>query len=303
MAITAQMIKDLREKTGVGMSVCKEVLLEADGNIEKAQELLRKKGLASAQKKSGRSATEGLICIELSDDKKTAAIVEVNSETDFVAKNNIFASYVKDVAKQVLNSDKSNIEEFLNEKWQNGNLSVKEELTQKIAVIGENLVIRRFNKIKTDGCLISYIHGGGKIGVLLDLSCDFDENISELGKNVCMQIAAMNPKFISRDDVDQSFINKEKEILMQQALNEGKPQNIAEKMVNGRLNKELKEFCLLEQEYVKDNELSVGKYIDKVARDLGIEIKVKKFVRFAVGEGLEKKQENFADEVSKAMKG
>lgn len=302
MAVTAAMIKELRTITGAGMSICKEVLVEAQGDMDKAQEFLRQKGLAAAAKKAGRIASEGLVDIYINDDAKIGAIVEVNSETDFVAKNNDFKSYVHDVAVQAVNSTFSNIESFLNGKWQNTDLTVQEELSQKIAVIGENLNIRRVVKFETDGSIISYIHAGGKVGVMLELSCEKDEKIEELGKNICMQIAAMNPKFVSRNDVSQEFIDKEREILTQQALNEGKPANIAEKMVNGRLNKELKEFCLMDQEYVKDNELTIRQYIENVSKETGKNISIKRFVRFVTGEGLEKKEENFAEEVSKVMK-
>lgn len=302
MAVTAAMIKELRTITGAGMSICKEVLVEAQGDMDKAQELLRQKGLAAAAKKAGRIASEGLVDIYINDDAKIGAIVEVNSETDFVAKNNDFKSYVHDVAVQAVNSTFSDLENFLSRKWQNTDLTVKEELSQKIAVIGENLNIRRVAKFETDGSIISYIHAGGKVGVMLELSCEKDEKIEELGKNICMQIAAMNPKFVSRNDVSQEFIDKEREILTQQALNEGKPANIAEKMVNGRLNKELKEFCLMDQEYVKDNELTIRQYIENVSKETGKNISIERFVRFATGEGLEKKEENFAEEVSKAMK-
>lgn len=302
MAVTAAMIKELRTITGAGMSICKEVLVEAQGDINKAQELLRQKGLAAAAKKAGRIAAEGLVDIYISDDAKIGAIVEVNSETDFVAKNNDFKLFVHYVAVQAVNSIFSNLESFLNGKWQNTNLTVKEELSQKIAVIGENLNIRRVTKFETDGSIISYIHAGGKVGVMLELSCEKDEKIEEFGKNICMQIAAMNPKFVSRNDVSQEFIDKEREILTQRSLNEGKPANIAEKMVNGRLNKELKEFCLMDQEYVKDNELTIRQYVENASKETGKNISLKRFVRFATGEGLEKKEENFAEEVSKAMK-
>jgi translation elongation factor Ts len=302
MAVTAAMIKELRNITGAGMSACKEVLVEADGNMEMAEKLLREKGLLAAAKKAGRIASEGLVDIFIADDSKRGAIVEVNSETDFVAKNDKFKIYVREVATFACNSNAKTLDEFLDEKWNNSNLTVKEELSQKIAVIGENLNIRRFERFETTGCLISYIHAGGKVGVMLELSCQKNPKIEELGKNICMQIAAMNPKFISRSDVSQEFIDKEKEILTQQAMNEGKPANIAEKMVAGRLNKELKEFCLLEQEYVKDNNLSIKQYIENVEKEIGQEISVLRFVRFETGEGLEKKDENFAQEVSKAMK-
>lgn len=308
MAITASMVKELREMTGVGMLECKKALAETDGDMEKAVEYLREKGLAASAKKAGRIASEGLVDIYVSDDKKTAAIVEVNSETDFVAKNQTFKDYVANVAKQAASSSAANMDEFFEEKWSlDEAFTVKEALSQQVAVIGENLNIRRFEKFvrETAGSLVSYVHGGGRIGVLIELACEKEAaELEELGKNVAMQIAALNPKFIAVDNVPADFIEKEKEILTQQAKNDpknaSKPDNIIEKMITGRLNKEMKEICLIEQPYVKDGDMSVKQYIDSVAKVVGAPITISRYVRFETGEGLAKKEENFAEEVAKA---
>ncbi|MBQ8940789.1 MAG: elongation factor Ts [Firmicutes bacterium] len=312
MAVTAAMIKELRELTGVGMSTCKEALVEADGNIEKAIEVLRKKGLAQAEKKAGRIAAEGLSYAYISDDNKVGVVVEVNSETDFVAKNAQFQGFVNSVAKQVVNSDAKDVETLFTEKWiEDDSKTVKDALTEKISVIGENLNIRRFAKFENDGsgCLVSYLHAGGKVAVLIELTTDKqDAAVVEAGKNVAMQIAAMSPKYVSRDEISEEFLAKEKEILIEAAKNDpknaNKPDNILEKMIQGKLNKELKEICLVDQEYVKaEDKETVGQYIAKVAKDLGANISIKRFVRFETGEGIEKKEEDFAAEVEKAMKG
>lgn len=309
MAVTAAMIKELRELTGVGMSTCKEALVESDGNIEKAIEILREKGLAAAAKKAGRIASEGLCYAYITEDNKAGVVVEVNSETDFVAKNQEFKSYVMNVAKQAVNSDAKNMDELFEEKWiEDETVTVKEALSQKVAVIGENLNIRRFERFVNDGngFLVSYIHAEGKVAVLLEFTTEFKgEKVLEAGKNVAMQIAAMSPKFVSKDEISEEFLAKEKEILTQQASNdpknEGKPAQIIEKMILGRLNKELKEMCLVDQEYVKEDKMTVKQYVDSVAKELGGNISIKRFARFETGEGLEKKEENFAEEVSKAM--
>jgi len=307
MAVSAAMVKELREMTGAGMVDCKNALAATDGNIEKAQEFLREKGLASAAKKSGRIATEGLVMSFVSDDGARGAIVEVNSETDFVGKNQDFRTFVEHVAKLAMHSPVSAIEEFLEESWISKEYTtIKEALTNKIAVIGENLSIRRKHVFvkQGGGAIVAYIHGGGRVSVLIELECDKDSDaLVEAGKNLAMQIAAMNPKFVQRGDVPQDFIDKEREILKQQALNEGKPEKIVEKMVEGRLTKALTDFCLLEQEYVKDGDLTVAKYLEAVGKEIGSPVSVKHFVRYETGEGLEKKEENFAEEVSKAMQG
>jgi len=306
MSITAAMVKELRETTGAGMVDCKNALVETGGNMEKAMEFLREKGLAAAAKKSGRIAAEGLVMSFVSADGKQASIVEVNSETDFVAKNESFREFVEQVAHIAMNADIMTIEQLLESPWINSEGTVKDALTNKIAVIGENLTIRRkeaYTK-QNSGALVPYIHGGGRVAVLIELVCDKEGDLLvEAGKNLAMQIAAMNPKFVQRGDVPQEFIEKEREILKQQALNEGKPAAIVEKMVEGRLTKSLTDFCLLEQEYVKDGDLTVAKYLDAVGKELGAPVSVKRFMRYETGEGIEKKEENFAEEVSKAMQG
>ena len=307
MAVTAAMVKELRESTGVGMVDCKNALTETDGNIEKAIDLLREKGLAAAAKKAGRIASEGLVFANILPDNSVGAVIEVNSETDFVAKNVEFKTYVENVSKQVLASKSNTLEELLNETWaEDTSLTVQEALNQKIAVIGENLSIRRFERFEKqdNGALVAYVHGAGKVVVLLDLVSDVvNDTLKEAGRNICMQIAAMSPKFVNRDEVPAEFIEKEKEILTQQAINEGKPANIVEKMIAGRLNKELKAKCLCDQEYVKDDNMSVSQYLESVSKEIGATISIARFVRFETGEGLEKKEENFADEVNKAIQG
>ena len=305
-AITAAMVKELRESTGAGMMDCKKALTAADGDMEKAVEILREKGLAAATKKAGRIAAEGLVHAIV--EGNTAAIVEVNSETDFVAKNADFQAYVADVAKQALNSGSADIEAFLAEPWASEpSLTVAQELSEKIAVIGENLIIRRFEKIvNTDGCVVSYIHGGGRIGVLVDASCEVvNDEVKEALKNIAMQVAALKPQYVCRDEISADFIAKEKEILVAAAKNEKPDANdkIIEGMVAGRLNKELKEFCLVDQVYVRaeDGKQTVAKYLDEVSKAVGAKLTVKRFVRFETGEGLEKKQENFAEKVAKQM--
>ena len=309
MAITAAMVKELREMTGAGMMDCKKALTEADGNMEKAVEILREKGLAASAKKAGRIASEGMVEIFLSEDNKIGAIVEVNSETDFVAKNQVFRDYVAAVAKQAAESTAADIDAFFDEKWAlDTQFTVREALSQQVAVIGENLNIRRFEKFEKAqaGKLVSYIHGGGRIGVMIELACENEaEELVELGKNIAMQIAALNPKFITEADVPAEFIAKETEILTAQAMNDPKnakkPENIIAKMIEGRLKKELKEMCLVEQPYVKDTDMTVQQYIESVAKAVGAPISIARIVRFETGEGMEKKEENFAEEVAKAM--
>lgn len=302
MAITAAMVKELRERTGAGMMDCKNVLNEVNGDMEKAIEVLREKGLAKAAKKAGRVAAEGLVKEAISADHKTAAMVEINSETDFVAKNDQFVTFVNQVAQIVLENEVSDVEALKALPWiEDASTTVGEVLTEKIATIGENLTIRRIARMTTEGTLTAYTHGGGKIVVITEVDST-DAKAAEVGRNVAMQIAAVNPEFLSMDEVSDDKKEKEKEILMHQAINEnpGKPENIIEKMVIGRLNKQLKEICLLEQEYVKDPDMTVAKY---VASELGSEKAIKGFVRFETGEGIEKVEENFAEEVAKQIQG
>lgn len=304
MAITASMVKELREMTGAGMMDCKKALNETNGDMDAAIEFLRKNGQAKAEKKAGRIAAEGIVKAVVKDDK-VAAIVEVNSETDFVAKNEEFQGFVDAVVNQVADSDAADMDAFMAEAWAaDTTKTVKDALIEKVAVIGENLNIRRFEKIVTDGCVVDYIHGGGRIGVLVEAETDVvNDEIRSCLKNVAMQVAAMSPKYTSRDEVDASFLEHEKEILLAQAKQENpnKPDNIIEKMIVGRLNKEMKEICLLDQVYVQDSDLTVAKYVEKVAKENGANMTVKKFVRFETGEGLEKKNEDFAAEVAAQM--
>ena len=305
MAITAGMVKELREMTGAGMMDCKKALTETNGDMDAAIEFLRKNGQAKAEKKAGRIAAEGIVKAVVKDDK-LAAIVEVNSETDFVAKNDEFQGFVDTVVNQIVESDAADMDAFMAEPWAADNSkTVKDALVEKIAVIGENLNIRRFEKVSAEnGCVVSYIHGGGRIGVLVAADTDVvNDEIKTCLKNVAMQVAAMSPKYVSRDEVSQEYMDHEKEILLAQAKQENpeKPDNIIEKMIIGRLNKEMKEICLLDQVYVQDSDLTVAKYVDKVAKENNANLAVKKFIRFETGEGIEKKQENFAEEVAAQM--
>ena len=309
MAITASQVKELREISGAGMMDCKKALGETDGDMDKEVEWLRENGLAKAAKKSGRIAAEGMVAVNVAEDGKSASIVEVNSETDFVAKNEKFQSYVAEVAAQALETSAADLDAFLAEPWKaDTSVTVDEKLKAMIAVIGENMNIRRFEKVTTDGLLVSYIHAGGKIGVIVEAQTDSSSDaVKECLKNVAMQVAALNPKYVSSDDVDAEYKEHEKEILLAQAKNDpknaNKPDNIIEKMITGRLNKELKEVCLLEQEYVKaENKENVGKYVESVAKAEGCALKVTNFVRFETGDGLEKKEEDFAAEVAAQMK-
>ena len=312
MAITAGMVKELREMTGAGMMDCKKALTATEGNMDAAVDWLREKGLASAQKKAGRIAAEGIVDICATEDGHKAVAVEVNAETDFVAKNEKFRSYVADVAAQALKTTASDIEGFLEEKWEKDpSLTVKEALASQIAVIGENMNIRRFRQMEEqNGFIASYIHAGGKIGVLVDVETDVvNDAVKEMAKNVAMQAAALKPLYTSDAEVEPDYIEKEKAILMAQIQNDPKesqkPEKVIQGMIQGRINKELKEICLLDQVYVKaeDGKQSVGKYVEQVAKENNAKITIKGFVRYETGEGIEKKEENFAEEVAKQMAG
>ena len=307
--ITAAMVKELREMTGAGMMDCKKALNETAGNMDEAVEYLRKNGQAKAEKKAGRIAAEGL-CMVVKKDDQTAAVVEVNSETDFVAKNADFQAYVKAVADQAVESDSADIDAFMAEKWnQDPSKTVKEALVEKIAVIGENLNIRRFAKVTAaNGCVVTYVHGGGRIGVIVEAETDtVNEAVKEALTNIAMQIAALAPKYVSRDEVSAEYIAHEKEILLAQIMNDPKesqkPEKVINGMIEGRVSKELKEVCLLDQVYVKaeDGKQTVAQYVAQVAKANGVSLSIKRFVRFETGEGLEKKEENFAEEVAKQM--
>ena len=292
--ITASQVKELREKTGAGMMDCKKVLTETNGDEEKAIELLRERGIAKAAKKSDRIAAEGLVEAYISEDGKIGVVVEVNAETDFVAKNEEFRNFVADVAKQISKENPKDVEDLLNQKSiVEPDKTVKDVLTNKIATIGENMSIRRFARYETNNLLESYIHGDGKIAVLVEM----ENGTHELAKDVCMQIAAARPEFLDRDSVPADRLEKEMEILKAQAMNEGKPEAIAEKIVQGRLGKFYSDVCLVDQEFVKDPDIKVGKLVaDKGA-------KIVRFERFEKGEGLEKREENFAEEVAKQING
>ncbi len=310
MAVTAAMVKELREMTGAGMMDCKKALTATDGDMDAAVEFLREKGLASATKKAGRIAAEGLCTTNVVEGGKKAVIVEVNAETDFVAKNEKFQTYVAQVAAQAVKTNAKDIEEFLAEKWDlDPTMTVKEALAAQIAVIGENMNIRRFAQVtEENGFVASYIHAGGKIAVLVDVQTDVvNDAIKEMAKNVAMQAAALRPLYTCRDEVDAEYIEKEKEILTAAAKNEKPDANdkIISGMVMGRINKELKEICLMDQVYVKaeDGKQPVSKYVEEVAKANGANVKIKGFVRYETGEGIEKKEENFAEEVAKQMAG
>ncbi len=291
--ITAEQVKGLREKTGAGMMDCKKVLTETNGDEEKAIELLRERGLSKAAKKSGRIAAEGLAAAYITDNKKIGVVVEVNAETDFVAKNEEFKTFVADIAKQIALKAPANVEELLEQEatFEAGK-KISEVLTNKIATIGENMTIRRFERFETqNGEVATYIHGDGKIAVLVEM-----ENADEtLSKDICMQIAAAKPEYLDRNSVPEDRVNKEMEILKAQAMNEGKPAEIAEKMVQGRIGKFYSEICLLDQEFVKDSSIKVGELISSKGAEMV------KFARFETGEGIEKKEENFAEEVMKQL--
>ena len=308
--ITAAMVKELREMSGAGMMDCKKALTETDGDMDKAIDYLRENGQMKAQKKAGRIAAEGICYAVVSDDEKKAVVVEVNAETDFVAKNDKFQTYVHQVAEQAMDSDAADIDAFLKESWKfEEGKTVEDALVSQIAVIGENMKIRRFDKVEeNEGFVSMYTHMGGKIVVLIDVVTDVvNDAVKEMAKNVAMQTAAMKPMYTSNDEVDQAYIEKEKEILFAAAKNEKPDANdkILNGIVMGRINKELKEICLLDQVYVKaeDGKQSVQKYVEEVAKANGANIKIKGFVRYETGEGLEKKSEDFAAEVAAQRKG
>lgn len=304
--ITAGMVKDLREMTGAGMMDCKKALNETNGDMDAAVEFLRKNGQAKAEKKAGRIAAEG-ICKVVVDGDKTAAVVEVNSETDFVAKNADFQSFVESVAKQVLKSGAADVDALLAEAYiEDASKTVKEALTDKIAVIGENLTIRRFDKVTAEnGCVVSYVHGGGRIGVIVEAATDVvNDSVKEAMTNIAMQVAALSPKYVSDAEVSEEYKEHEREILLAQIENDpkfaGKPENVIAGAVDGRLKKELKEVCLLDQVYVKaeDGKQTVAGYVASVAKANNADFSIKRFVRFETGEGLEKKVDDFAAEVA-----
>ena len=302
MAFTAQDVKELREVTGCGMMDCKKALTEANGDREKALEILREKGLATAAKKAGRIAAEGMVKALVDTEKKVGVVVEVNAETDFVAKNAEFQDMVTAIAQTIINENPADVDDLNNLKVAGMEMTVAELVTEKIQKIGENMKIRRF--VRYEGDVATYVHGGGAIGVMVKFDTDLadKEGFAEVGHDVAMQIAAINPPYLCPAEVPAEVIEKEKEILKVQAMNEGKPEAIAEKMVAGRINKYYKENCLLEQAFVKDDKQTVGGYVAAKAKEMGGKMEVVSFVRLENGEGLEKKEDNFADEVASMMK-
>ncbi len=302
MAFTAKDVQALRERTGCGMMDCKKALTESNGDTDKAIEFLREKGLAAVAKKSGRIAAEGLVYGLVDDAKKVGALIEVNSETDFVAKNQSFVDFVAACAKTVIDENPADVDDLLNKTISGGNETVAAALQEKVLTIGENLKIRRF--VRMEGDLVTYIHGNGRIGVMVKFATDVadKDGFAEYAKDIAMQIAAANPQFLNKEAVPADTIAKEKEILTVQAINEGKPANIAEKMVMGRINKYYKEVCLTEQLFVKNDELTINKYTDQTAKALGGSIVIADFVRFEKGEGLEKRNDDFASEVAGMVK-
>lgn len=301
--ITAALVKELRERTGAGMMDCKKALVETDGDIEKAIDYLREKGIMKAQKKAGRIAAEGLVRVAFGEGNKTASIVEVNSETDFVAKNEEFIEFVEDLAKEVLAKGNMPMEQFMAEPFGEG--TVQETLTAKVAKIGENLSIRRFAKVEEDGVVyVGYTHGGGRIGVIVGIKTDAAaDEIAAVGKDVAMQVASMNPKFVNEDGVDPEYLENEKKILTEQVLNEGKKPEMVERIVAGKIKKELKEVCLLDQPFVKDGDVSVQQYVANAAKEIGKDMEVVSMIRYEVGEGIEKKEDDFAAEVAAQVAG
>ena len=298
MAFTAKDVQTLRERTGCGMMDCKKALTEADGNMDKAIEVLRERGLAAAAKKSGRIAADGLVFATINDDNNVGVVVEVNSETDFVAKNEEFKSLVDICAKTIIKENPADVDALLECQAAGTDMKIVELLREKILKIGENIKVRRF--VRMEGNLVTYIHGGGRIGVMVKFDTDVaaKEGFAEYAKDIAMQIAAANPLFLDKSAVPSETLEKEKEIYMAQTMNEGKPANIAEKIVAGKISKYYKEVCLVDQAYIKDSDISVAKYTEKKAAELGGKISIVEFVRYEKGEGLEKREDNFADEVA-----
>ncbi len=306
MNFTAKDVAALREKTGCGMMDCKKALTEADGNADKAVEILREKGLAAQTKKAGRIAADGMVHVLIDNDKKVGCIIEVNSETDFVAKNAEFQALVKGAAKAVVDYNPATVEELLACKFEDTTDTVEDVLREKILKIGENMKIRRFERLEGD--LVSYTHGGGSAACVAQFETENADSadFQELGKNICMQVVAMTPEYLCPEEVPASVVESEKNILIAQIKNDpksaNKPDQVIEKMVMGKINKYYQENCLLKQAYVKDNKVSVEQYINQSAKDFGFAIKLVKFVTYEKGEGLEKRQDDFAAEVASMTK-
>lgn len=297
MGVTMKDIKELRSRTGAGVLDCKKALNEVDGDIEAAVEYLREKGMAAAAKKAGRIAAEGLVSLNITDDRKKGILVEVNSETDFVAKNDQFQNLVADISEHIMQSDAEEVEAIEKENWyKDESQTVNDVIKAAIASIGENINLRRFKKVETDGYLFGYIHLGGKIGVLVEFANEFDDSKAQTAKDVAMHIAAINPEFLDRDSVDAEAIEKEKKIYREQMLNEGKPEHILDQIIEGKINKYYTQVCLLEQPFVRDDEKTVAEILSEN------DMEVKQFTRFEIGEGIEKKEEDFAAEVAAMTK-
>jgi elongation factor Ts len=299
MAVTAQLVKELRERTGAGMMDCKKALVETDGDIEKAIEYLREKGLAKAAKKAGRIAAEGLVRVSFDDEHKEAAIIEVNSETDFVAKNDEFVGFVEKLADIALVAGSDDMEAFKALPYE-GKETVGDALNSLIAKIGENMNIRRTYKLATPGVVYTgYIHGNGKIGVIVGIKTEASaDEIAVCAKDVAMQVASMSPKFVDESQVDPAWLESETEIARQQLLNEGKKEELLERIIPGKIKAILKEVCLVDQKFVKDSDITVAQYVENVAKEIGKPMQVVEMVRYEVGEGIEKKEEDFAAEVA-----
>jgi elongation factor Ts len=299
MSVSAKLVKELRDKTGAGMMDCKKALEETNGNVDEAIDVLREKGLSKAAKKADRIAAEGLVRLAFSDDRSQAVVIEVNSETDFVAKNQEFIDFVEKLAEIALTADNNDIDAFMEMPYE-GEGTVNDALVQKTARIGEKLSIRRFEKFDTPGTVYTgYIHGGGSIGVIVGIKTDATaDEINVTGKDVAMQVASMAPKYVTEDEADPAYIENEKKIAREQLLNEGKAENLIEKIIPGKIKKVLKEVCLLDQKFVKDGDLTVAQYVAESAKGLGKEMAVTEMARYEVGEGLEKRNDDFAAEVA-----
>ena len=308
MAFTAADVKALREKTGVGMMDCKKALTEADGDMDRAIDVLREKGLAASAKKAGRIAAEGIVLAYTDEAKKVSVLVEVNSETDFVAKNEKFVNYVTAVAKTIADTNPADVDELLTKPLAGDTRTVQENLQDMVLSIGENMKIRRFERV--EGITTSYIHGGGSVGVLVMFDTDDKTAATDafkvMGKYVAMQIAAMSPAYLDEASVPADVLAHEKEITKAQLAEDpkmaGKPEQVLAKIVDGKIGKYFKENCLLDQAFVKDGDMNVAKYVASVAKELGADIKVTGFIRYAKGEGLEKREDDFAAEVASMMK-
>ena len=307
MAVTAQMVKKLREMSGAGMMDCKNALTEADGDMDRAFDILREKGEAKAAKKADRIAAQGLVRVAFNEDATKAAIVEVNSETDFVAKNEEFQNFVEQVAVKALDAEGMDLDSFL--AMDMGASSVKDTLTALVGKIGENMNVRRFTTLAEEGVkYVDYLHNGGLIGVVIGLKTEASaEEVATIGKDVAMQVASMSPQFLNESEVDQAYLDHEREILMAEAKNDpknaNKPEEILEKIINGRIQKELKEVCLTAQKFVKNGDLTVAQYVAEAAKALGKDVEIASMTRYEVGEGIEKKVEDFAAEVAAQING